>query len=372
MKAEVMTTEKIANRQFFFILFMIRTTMAIAFLPVLTTADALQDAWISAILSFFGAAALITVIAGLSARFPRETLVQYSQRLLGKWPGRLLSLIPLYAFLLMAATDVRIYAEALITSFLTETPLVFIITVMVLAAALAVLAGIEVIGRAADLFFPLFLFMIVLSLLAPLPQTPALVHNIEPLLARGAGPVLRGAITPVSIISQFMVLTMITPSLNEPKRVLRSSLAALGASSLLLTLSAFMVIIFLGPHRGARATFPFLMMIRGAHITEFLERMEALVVFAWGFGVFIALAAYLFSGARGVAQLIGLKNYRVLIGPMAAIWIVFAVHSYSDVFQLKAAFEPAYVFPEAAIGYVLLPMGILWTAYAFKKLSGRL
>lgn len=87
-----MSTEKIANRQLFYILFMMRTTLAIAFLPVMTSADALQDAWLAAGVAFFGAAVLVCVIGGLAIRFPRETLVEYSQKLLGKWPGKCLSL----------------------------------------------------------------------------------------------------------------------------------------------------------------------------------------------------------------------------------------------------------------------------------------
>jgi spore germination protein KB len=81
------TTEKIANRQLLFMLFMMRTTVVIAFLPVLTSADALQDAWASAIVSFVTSAMLVLVIGGLGVRFPELTIVEYAQKLIGKWPG---------------------------------------------------------------------------------------------------------------------------------------------------------------------------------------------------------------------------------------------------------------------------------------------
>ncbi|MEW5785786.1 MAG: endospore germination permease [Bacillota bacterium] len=361
-----------ANRQFFFILFMMRTTILIALMPVLTTADTLQDGWASAVAAFFGAALLVAVIGGLAVRFPAETLVEYSQKLLGKWPGKLLSLVPLFAFLYMAATDIRVYGEALVTVFLTETPLAFIIGAMVFISALAAYAGIEVIGRSADLFFPLFLLAIIISLVAPLPQVPILIRNIEPVLARGAGPVLRGAITPIAVISQYMVLTMITPSTIEPKRVLRTALGALGASSAVLAMSALLVVITLGPQRAARSVFPFLSMIRAVQLSEFIERMEVLIVFAWGFGVFIAVAAFLFSGARGLAQVMGLKTYRPLIGPMAAVWVAMAVHAHDDLFQVSTLFQPGLIFPLAAVGFILLPMGVLWGAYLIRALLGRL
>ena len=146
-----MAVEKIANRQLFIILLMLRTSIVIAFLPVLTTADALQDAWLAGIVSFFGAALLVVLIGALAVRYPQETLVQYSQKLLGKWPGKLLSLVPLGAFLFMAATDVRIYADALVTTFLRQ-PLSSLLSGPWCWPPPWPRAGIEVIGRAADLF----------------------------------------------------------------------------------------------------------------------------------------------------------------------------------------------------------------------------
>lgn len=240
-----MAVEKIANRQLFFILFLARSTLKIAFLPVVTSADALQDAWISAILSFFGGALLVIAIGGLAVRFPNETMVQYSQKLLGKWPGKALSLLPLGAFLFMSSAELRIYAEALTTLFITETPLVFGIGTMGFAAALSLRIG------------------------------------------------------------------------------------------------------------------------------EFLERIEVLAMFAWGLGHFIAQAVFLYCGAKGLSQVLGLKSYRILVGPMAVIWITLAVHGYSDFFQLKTIFQPGIAVP-LAFGFVLVPNGILWLAYGIRALAGRL
>jgi spore germination protein KB len=366
-----MAAEKIANRQLLFILFMMRTIFAIAFLPVLTTADALQDAWASAVISFFGAALLVAVIGGLGVRFPEQTVVQYSQKLLGRWAGKAVSLLPLGAFLFMAATDVRIYTEALTTLFLTETPLGFIIGTMVFAAALAAYAGIETIGRAADLFFPLFILMVFASLAMAVPQAWLLLHNLEPVLARGAGPVLRGAATPIAVISQYMVLTMLIPAVTEPKRALRTALGALVLSSALLLLITVFTVTVLGPHKGARSSYPFLSLVRSLQAGEFLERIEALAMFAWGFAHFVGLAVFLYCGARGLSQVLGLKSYRILIGPMAVIWVTLGVQGYRNEFQLRTLFQPGIAFPLAALGFILLPMSILWLGYGIRALVER-
>ena len=362
--------EKIANRQLFFMLFMIRCNIAVAFLPVLTTADALQDAWISAIVQFFPAALLLIFFGGLGTRFPDLTLAQYSEKLLGRWPGKALTLIILWAFLHMAAVEVRIYADMLITGFLTETPLLFLIGAMVIASAAAAYYGIEVVGRAADLLFPIYLLMIIGSLLMPLPILKTMLYNLEPVLARGAGPVLRGSVTPAAVTVQFLVLTMLIPSVNEPKRALRSALAALGGSSAILVLISIMTTVVLGPHKGARTIFPFFTMVRGLALSEFIERVEVLAVFAWGFGLFIEVAVYLFCGAQGLSQVLELKDYRSLVLPMAAIWTALGIHVSKNIFQQLEFFKPLLFAPYAAV-LMILPFACLRTAYMIRSFLGR-
>ena len=364
------TTEKIANRQLLFMLFMMRTTVVIAFLPVLTSADALQDAWASAIVSFFTSALLVLIIGGLGIRFPELTIVEYAQKLIGKWPGRAICLIIVWALLVIVATDTRIYAEALITGFLTETPLPLIVFAMVIAGSTAAYSGLEVIGRSADLLFPIFISAILLSLIFAIPEFTLLKRNLEPVLARGVGPVLRGALVPTIIIAQYLCLTMIIPATNQPKKALGTALWALAGSTAVLTLVALAVTAILGPDRGSRSVFPFFNLVRTLQISEFLERVEILALFAWGFGIFIGVSVFMYCGTRAVAQVIGLHDYRALIAPLAVIWGTFSVHSYQDIFQIRTYFDARIVVP-FNLFWILFPMGILWAAYGRRRLTGR-
>ena len=218
----------------------------------------------------------------------------------------------------MAATDVRIYADALVTTFLTATPVVFIVGAMVLAAALAARAGIEVIGRAADL--PVVYPGNPGKPGARRAQAWPNLTNLEPVLARGAA-MLRGAVSPVAITSQFLVLTVLVPMAVEPTRAMRSALGALGLSTVILVLITITTIAVLGPQKAARSTFPFLNLVRALQVSEFIERIEVLAMFTWGFAHFIGLAVFLYCGAKGLSEVLGLKSYRILVWPMAVVWV---------------------------------------------------
>ena len=365
-----MPKEKIANRQLFFILFMIRCNIAVAFLPVVTTADAYQDAWISAAIQFFPAALLLIFFGGLGTRFPDLTLAQYSEKLLGRWPGKALALVILWILLHIAATEVRIYADMLITGFLTETPAVFLIATMVIASAAAAYAGIEVIGRAADLLFPIYLLMIVGTLLLPLPLLDNMLFNLEPVFSRGWGPVLRGAVTPVAVTSQFLVLTMLVPAVNEPKRALKSALAALAGASAVLIPIVLITTAIIGPKPAQRLVYPFFSVVRVVALSEFVERVEALAILSWGFGLFVEVAVYLYCGAKGLAQVMGLRDYRPLVLPMAVIWTTLGVHVAKNVFQMLIFFKPLFFAPYAG-AVMILPFALLWAAFILRRFSRR-
>lgn len=364
-----MHLEKINNRQLFLILTVMRLTVIIAFLPALTSADALQDAWVAALLAFFPAAFIIFLITWLGKRYPEETLIEYSQKLLGKWVGRLVGFLVLLTFLFMAGSDLRVYTEVITTGFLTNTPLIAILIGMVVISSVAAFYGIEVIGRIADFLFPILAVAVVVSLIIAIPSVRFGKINLQPVLARGLGPVLRGSVVPTSIIAQYLVLTILIPAINKPQKPFLAAFGALGLATVILILFALAVVIVLGPESGARQLFPVFAMVRNLQISTFLERFEALTIFGWGFGLFISVSTFLYCGAKGLAKLMKLGSYRPLILPMAVIWVAFSFHEYRDIFALEEVFRPNFIGP-FVLSWFLLSIFPLCLASLIKNIKG--
>lgn len=362
-----MTTEKIHNRQLVFMLFMIRSTVTIATLPVLTTGTAEQDAWLSAIISLAVTLLVILLISGLAVKFPEETVFEYSRKLLGRTGGAIICFFFLWVFLNTAATEVRIYAELLNTGFLPHTPLIFLVSSMVLLAAVAVSLGVEVIARTADALIFFYIFFIAASLLGALKAFDPV--NLQPVLSRGWGPVFSSALTSAALGNQSLVLGILVPTLTAPRKALASAVIAALLSGTVLILSTVTVIGVLGPKIGSTSVFPFFLMTRAIEISRFVERIEALVVMAWGLGIFINVAVFLYCGARGISQLAKIRDYRPLIGPMAVFWVILSVHTYDDFLDLVKFFQPRVFFPYSMITAVL-PHLLLWAAYLIRH-AGR-
>jgi spore germination protein KB len=343
-----------------------RSSIVISFLPVLTAAAAREDAWIAGVIAFFPSAAIVYIIGRLAVAFPEKSIVQYSQELLGGFLGRILPLFYLGLFLFIAGTDLRVYGEVIKTGFLPETPLSVIMGIMVLAAAMVVYAGLEPLGRVADIIFPIFLLMIVGTVLFPLVHAD--FSNLQPVLAEGWPPVITASITPIAITAQYTALTMLVPSVTEPKKSLGAALLSVFLASIVMVVVAVMVISVLGAEEGARAAFPAFKMVRATSVTEFLERVEALTIFAWGFGLFTSISVNLYCGSRGLSQLIGMQDNRPLILPMSVVWVAFAVQGFRNLFEVKQFFSPEVIGPFVLM-IAVFPVLILWAAYFLKRLG---
>ena len=362
-----MKSEKIANRQFSFILFIMRATIPLATLPILTASNARQDAWASALLIFVGTALTIFLIVGLGARFPGKDVVEMSWHLLGKIPGNIISLVILWSFLHMASLQVRIYAEMIIVGFLPETPIIFLTASMILVAMTAAFSGVEVIGRMSDLIFFFLLVMIVFSLGTLFFEADFM--NLQPVLSRGFEPVLVGSVVPLGMGSLLLVAAMLIPHLNNPERAVNSALWAMGGAVLVIISTVLLVVATLGPEEGARVVFPFVKAIGGIRISEFLERVEILAVFSWGLGLFVGLSTFVYCGAKGAARVFGLEDYRHILLPMGVIWVVLSIHDFENVFEIRSLLAPEVMGP---YGFFLIffPYLFLWGGYLIRRIEG--
>jgi len=337
----------------------------LSFLPSLTSADALQDAWLSCLLGLAGSLVFVLLISLLSIKFPDMTVIEYSQLLLGRWPGRLLGLVFCWLFLERVVIDLRIYGSLLVIGFLPNTPLIFLVGTMVLVCIICVYQGIEVLSRMTDVLFFIFLFAIIDVIIVSLRDVD--LHNLQPVMVRGWAPVLRGLWIPLAIISHAWVLGMLTSVTIEPKRVVRTILTSVGVSGIALSIVVFVTIGVLSPQEGARATFPLLTLMRSIKVTEFLERMEILLIFAWGLGLFITVTVFLYSGVKGLSQILNLKDHRLILWPVGVIILFLSIHGFEDIFCLYDFLKPA-TFAPYSIGLLMVTLVLLWLGYGLRKL----
>jgi spore germination protein KB len=203
---------------------------------------------------------------------------------------------------------------------------------MVLAVCYVLYLGVEVVGRTAEVLIVILIFFGFTGNLLVYFSGNVNFHNLQPFLENGWKPILTTAFPLITYFpfSEIFVFTMLLPYLNQPKLVKKVWLSSLIVSGLILSYSASLNIAVLGVEEVERATFPLLSTIGKVDLFEFIQRMDALVVFTFLITMFFKIAIYFYGAVTGMADLFKLNKYQHILLPAGVILTFLSMTIASD------------------------------------------
>ena len=282
-----------------------------------------KDAWLVTLLSMGAGILLFFIYYLLYRQYPALPLTGYIRKIFGKYLGSVIGYMYIQYFLYMAARNFRDIGDLLASSTLTETPLPAIIVPLVLAICYVIYKGIEVLARTSEVFIViLFLFGIVGNFFV-LVSGNMDFHNLRPLLENGWKPIFT-TMFPHTIAFPFgetIAFTMLLPLLNKPNYVKRVWLSAVILSGLILSWTISINIAVLGISATERATFPTLATVGTINLMDFVQRLDAIVVFTLLITVFFKASIYIYVAVIGIADVFRLNSYHRILLPVVTIGI---------------------------------------------------
>ncbi|WP_251032726.1 GerAB/ArcD/ProY family transporter [Bacillus sp. ISL-7] len=139
-----MEKAKISGIQLFAMMFMFEMGTA---LVISYEIAAKKDAWLAILLGLCGGIILTFIYFFLFRQYPNLPLTGYVRKIFGKYLRWVIGLLYILFFLYIAARNLREFGELLLSSTLTETPLLAINILMILAICYVLYLGIEVLGE---------------------------------------------------------------------------------------------------------------------------------------------------------------------------------------------------------------------------------
>lgn len=119
-----------------------------------------SDGWIliitGGLMAFIGS----LVLGILIRRFPEDTFIEYSRKVVGKFPAAFLGIIITIYFILATSTVIRVFAEVICVFMLQKTPGEFIVISQLLITIYLIRHGIEPTARIAELLLPILMIPI--------------------------------------------------------------------------------------------------------------------------------------------------------------------------------------------------------------------
>lgn len=352
---------KISSKQLMLLVITFIIATAILFLPAFPTKLAGQDAWLSVILA--GAIGLLVAltVTTLGLRFPHQTLMEYSEEIIGTWPGKFIGLIYILFYLHLTSIVIREISLTVIMTLLPRTPLEVAIVVMTLVTAITVKYGLEVITRVNILC----LFINVAAMLLVLMMLFKEMHleYLTPVLSKGIFPVIRGSITPAGWFGEVCSVAFLLPFVNLPNQARRATIIGLLWVTLGLTTVVIVTVSIFGPVMTPLLIFPTLQAVRLINVAEFFQRIESILLLAWLLVNFVKISIFYYITALITAQWFKLSDYKPIVLPIGIILSFLALTLFRNVLEVAGFLEKVwgvYALPiEWGIPLMLLVIAVL-------------
>lgn len=358
-----MENGKISSLQMAVLLYPAIIATSIISVPSIVARYAKNDLWISPILASIIGFATVQIAYELHKRYPKQTIIEISEQIAGRFAGKLISLYILGFYILSTGHVVRGYSEFIVSSFLISTPLIVIIASMVLLCAFVVQGGLEVLGRTAMLFSPLFILPLLSFVIFLSPDFE--VNNIFPVLGNGVFPVIKGAVIPGGWYSEIFLIAFLLPYLSDGQKGRKYGMLTVLAVMITLVVVNLTVLFVLGITTSSKV-FPLMNAARYVSLGEFLENVESIAMAVWIVGAFVKISLFYYAAVLGTAQWLKLSSYRIIIWPFAIIIVELAYWSIPNSAEYTSYLMKVLPF-YGPFAQVILPLFLLLLAVFRKK-----
>lgn len=328
-------------------------------LPAFAINWAREDAWLVEFVVTIPALIIVFAVDKLGRMFPGQTIVQYSETILGKYFGKFVGFLMASYFFYIGTVIIFEMASFMASVIMPETPIVIFIAFTGLVIAYTVYNGVEVIARLNVWFFSVVVVsLLLITLLAMKDMNP---NFFRPILANGIKPVLLASPAPYAWRGTIVIMAMLIPYVKQPEKLRMPYVYAALILGLLFELNTVSNLAVFGPFEGGRISLPVVDMVKMINVANFVQHIEALLVLVWVGGVFTMSTGWFYASVLGTAQILRLKDYRPLILPMMLIYVTVAVlnfRSYPEFVDWAQRPWPVY----ALLHQLLIPVFLLMIA----------
>ena len=317
-----------------------------------------QDSWISLILAVVYAVPVLLMYGRIIALNPGEGLFDAAQRLLGKFFGKLATLIMSWYALHLGALVLRNFSEFIQVTALQETPQLAVASIMTLIVCMLAGMGGKALGKWAIATAPVVLFIVILTVVLSLNVMT--LQHVLPLFEHSPAAIAKDAFQAFSFPFAETVLflgiaDLIRPS-DRPTGIYMSSLFISGFVLLIIILRNLVV---LGAAVVSVEYFPSYTAARIIDLGEFLSRIEGSISVNFILAGVTKIALCLITASRGIASLFGVKEWRSLVLPTGLLALMLSIIIYNNTMDM---FSFVVVYPYYAIPFEILVPLALWIA----------
>ncbi|WP_252433659.1 GerAB/ArcD/ProY family transporter [Peribacillus butanolivorans] len=357
---------KIGSRQLTILVILYTVGDSILVIPSIVASEAKQNGWVSGIFSVAIAPLLVVFLYdALRKCYPDLTLVEYSQKILGKWLGIAISLLFISYFFISTATYLREIGDFMTSQIMPDTPIQVIMFLFMSIVLMSARLGLEPLARSAEILFPFVVILLSSLMILLLPEIK--FQNLQPVWEGGLKPVIRGSIPFIVFpFIESVAVLMILPFVSQKDRIRKSLFVGQLLAGSVLIIITMLAILVLGVDLTAKEIYPSYKLAQKINIANFLTRLEAILAIIWFITIFFRFSLFFYVTVLGLAQTLKLQDYRPLVFPFGMILLVFTLIMAPNTVYYSNFILDIWPFYAMTFGF-LLPLLLLTIAKVHKK-----
>lgn len=334
-----------------------------------------QDAWIAVLIGTALGVGVAYFYFRLLAFFPGKNLFEILEFSFGRKAAVVFSLLYIVFFFYITARVSRDFGELMSAAILPNTPIEAIILLLMFLIAYILYLGLEPLARTAEIFSPyIILFFGLLSILLWMSGNIEF-NRLQPMLSHGWGPIFKTVFRDLMSFpfGEMVVFTVVMCYATKFKYAGKVSMLGVAIAGALLSFSVAMQLMVLGVDSVARSNFPLLSAAREVSVMQFIERIDAFVVFIMMLGILIKCSVFMFAGFKGLEYVFKMP-YRPFVFPVTMVVSLFTVmiaFNFAEHIDEGLNYTvPFFIFPMAYVIPVILFVATLIKVRKNKKPKG--
>lgn len=292
------------------------------------------DVWLTVILGGLIAMMAGIIMVKLSLQFPEKTVYQYSQEIVGKWVGSLLSLLIVGYFLTTSGFQIRSLTEVTKYLLLEGTPTWAIVMSFMWVGIYLIVGGINPITRLFEIILPItvVIFLMVTFMSFKIFE----LDNLRPVLGEGIIPILKGIKTTSLAYTGPEIMLLLVAFMKEPSKAVKATLSGIFMALIFYMITVVMVLGALSVDGVVTRTWPTLDLIRSFELIGLIfERFDSLLLVVWMMQMFTIFTMAHYAAALGLAQLFKKSIHPFIYGVIPIIYLIsMTPKNINDVFKL--------------------------------------
>lgn len=266
----------------------------------------------------------LSMITLLGMRFPRKTIMQYSEQLIGVWLARVGIVLVIVFFAVLTGLTAREFGAVVVTSVLRETPIEVTVIVMLALSVISARHDIRTFSYIHLFYLPIVLFPVILIVFLSLKNAESLY--LLPVFGNDPPDMVGGALTIAALFQGSFIMAVVIPSMQKPEKAMTASVFGLLISGGLYLLIVIAVVAVFGAEEVKNLLWPFLELAKTTALpANVLERLDALFLSVWVIAVFTTLLSSYYIAVHCLSELLHLKDHRLLTYALVPLIFILAM-----------------------------------------------